>query len=250
MKLLHYTKNSAIALCLVLLLNACAGDDSLEEPIDGNNLNAANVENSENAANAENGDDNEFNNENNNFNENLSNNNLNMGNNGNDLLNDENFGDGSNIPQQANEFVNNAPGENFLGSDNALAPEMDAPADLAAQQNSTEDLGIQPDGDIVGGNQDLGANTNMSSPNANMGATDTSLAPNKSTGGIVHYVLRNDTSAYDQPNGSVVRNFEQGDHPVVSADGEWMRTSDGMFVPTSSVTTRPVPRAKSIKLWR
>ncbi|MBC7532938.1 MAG: hypothetical protein H7318_15295 [Oligoflexus sp.] len=244
MKLLHYTKISAKALCLAVLLTACAGGEAPEEAVNG-----------ENANNAENGNEAGLNENSANSNENLNGNNAsnneNLGNNGNDLLNNENLGANEGAPQQANEFVNNATGENFIGGINPSVPANGEPGDLAATQNSTEDLGIKSADGIVVGNQDTGAN--VAQPNANMGAIDTSLAPGKvapaTSGGRVRYVLKSGTNAYDQPNGKVVKNFEQGDHTVVSADGEWVRTSDGTFVSSSAITTRPVPRAKSVKSW-
>ncbi|RYZ59493.1 MAG: hypothetical protein EOP07_03775 [Proteobacteria bacterium] len=254
MKLLRYSKNSMKVLCLALLLNACAGGEEGEEAVDGNEMN--NAADAEENGNGENGNETGFNEESNNSNENLSNNNANMnnenlGNNGNNLLNNENLGAEANAAPAANEFVNNAAGENFLANDGAANAAAEAPADLSVTQNSTEDLGIPAAGDTMVGNQDAGAQTNVAPPNANMGATDTSLAaPAATSGGTVRYITRSGTSAYDRPQGQVVKNYEQGDHPVVTADGEWVRTSDGMFVPSSSVTTRPVPRAKSAKSWR
>jgi hypothetical protein len=256
MKLLSYSKNSFKVLCLALLLNACAGGagGEGEEAVEGNEMN--NAADAEENINAENGNETGLNEEDNGSNENLSNNNANMnnenlGNNGNNLLNNENLGAETNAAPAANEFVNNAAGENFLANDGAANAATEAPADLSVTQNSTEDLGIPAAGDTMVGNQDAGAQTNVAPPDANMGATDTSLAaPAVTSGGQVRYILRSGTSAYDRPQGTVVKNYEQGDHPVVTADGEWVRTSDGMFVPSSSVTTRPVPRAKSAKSWR
>ncbi len=90
-----------------------------------------------------------------------------------------------------------------------------------------------------------------------MGATDTSIGVSASsapvapmTGGRVHYVLNSGTSAYDKPSGQVVKTYEKGDHPLVSADGEWVQTSDGVYLPNTSLTTKPVSRAKSPKAWR
>ncbi|MBC7661437.1 MAG: hypothetical protein H7249_17210 [Chitinophagaceae bacterium] len=242
MNLLHYTKNSVKLVVLAMMLNACAGVDANEDPSgDGDN----------NAANA-----NEVG-----FNENSANNRENAnnaadGDNGNNLLDNENLGGVKN--GKSNEFVNNAVGENFLGSGGASAGIKGLPAqnNLSLEENSSKDLGIKQDGAIVSGNQDAGANPNIAPPNSNMGAIDASLAPRagastaRSSGGSVHYIVRNGTSAYDKPNGSVVKNYEQGDHPLVSLEGEFVRTSDGTYVTSSAVTSKPVPRAKSRKSWR
>jgi len=257
MKLLHYTKIAATAFCLALLMTACAGGASPEEAVNGENAN--NAENGNEVGfneNANNLNDNNMGNDNMGNDNNMGNNNMgndnNMGNNDNNLLNNENLGGNAGAAEPANEFLNNAAGENFLGSNNPSTPATDGSEDLGATQNSTEDLGIQSSNGIVGGNQDTGVT--VAPPNANMGATDTSLAPNQvarpASGGTVRYVLKGGAKAYNQPHGKIVRNFEQGDHPLVSADGEWVRTSDGTFVSSSDVTTRPIPRAKSPKPWR
>lgn len=265
MKLISTTTTSMKILFLALALNACAGDDaSMEDPIEENGEeNAANVESNENGweengnvENAENlGNGNEANLENeggNNFG-NEGGNNF-----GNNLMNNSGNGTmGAEAP--ANEFVNNAAGENFLDAA-AEAPAADPTADAALAENSSDDLGIAPSDDTLGGNQ------NAVQPNTNVGATDASLgvpddsapgnavpaavAPAPMTGGRVHYVMKGGASAYDRPSGQVVKSLEQGDHPLVTAEGEWARTSDGAYIQNSSLTSRPVSRAKSPKAWR
>ncbi len=249
MKLLRTTKRSLPIVCLALVLNACAGgNDFPEDAVDGNNANnAANADDTGlNNDNSNDNSDNENGNNGNNANGN------NLGNeNGNNLLNNENGGGNDEIMGSGNEFLNNAAGNDFLKNEE---PAAGTAANAGLDQNSTEDLGLPPGGAIVGENEDLSAN--IAPPNANMGATDTSIAPpsrgssKPNRNGKVHYVLQNGSSAYDKANGTVVKTYEQGDHPVVTAEGEWVRTSEGMYVPSATLTSRPIPRAKSVKSWR
>jgi hypothetical protein len=261
MKWMHQAKTCTKVVFLMLALNACAGgEEGVEDPVEANG--------EENAANFEGNEDNEAANAENGANENLGDetvaeneNGLNNSNNGSNLMN-ENTG-GNATGGEGNEFVNNAAGENFLnaGGGNALAeePATNPAADAALAENSSQDLGIAPSDDIVSGNQNAPAPVAEGGvpPDASVGATDASLgaAPAAPTapppsGGRVHYVLRSGTSAYDKPSGQVVRTYEKGDHPLVSADGEWVQTSDGVYLPNASLTTKPVSRAKSPKAWR
>lgn len=266
MKLLKTTQSTLAILCLALSLNACAGgEEGVDDEFEANGEeNAANVEGEE-GFNEENGGNENFgNNENAGENENFGNegNEENLGNEGNvaegnNLMNNDMSVTGNEAP--ANEFVNNAAGENFLnagaGEVAAEDPMANPTADAALAENSSEDLGIAPSDDIVEVNQ----NTAMQA-DPNMGATDASLAvPEESaaptqvapmSGGRVHYVMASGTSGYDRPSGQVVKTYEQGDHPLVSADGEWVRTSDGAYIQGSALTTKPVSRAKSPKAWR
>ncbi|MES2746320.1 MAG: hypothetical protein V4655_12890 [Bdellovibrionota bacterium] len=255
MKLVHQAKTCTKVLFLMLALNACAGgEEAVEDPVQENGEeNAANVEGEE----GENVGNENFGNENLGENENG----LNGENTGNNLNNENTAGAESDAP--ANEFVNNAAGDNFLndGASNlaAEAPATDPTADAALAENSSEDLGIAPSDAIVAGNQNaaVAAPEGNLPPDTSMGATDTSIGVSASsapvapmTGGRVHYVLNSGTSAYDKPSGQVVKTYEKGDHPLVSADGEWVQTSDGVYLPNTSLTTKPVSRAKSPKAWR
>ncbi len=257
MKLVQKAQYSLQALMLALTLNACAGDASLDEPIEGNEENAANPADEEG---------NDMGNENVNNggnNENLGNENF-----GNENTGNNNAANTGEMNEPANEFVNNAAGENFLnaGGGNVAAeePASNPTADAALAENSSEDLGIQPSDAIVGGNQNAAPEANAVPQDPSVGATDNSLAvPADSApvptapapvapvaGGRVHYVVKGGASAYDKPSGQVVKTFEQGDHPLVTADGEWAQTADGMYIQRSSITTKPVSRAKSPKSWR
>lgn len=258
MKLLRVTSHSVKVLCLALALNACAGsEEDAEEFVEENG--------EENAANVEDGnemseEDNEYAENNGNENMNAENGN-NMGN-GNNFMNEEVENASVNADVSANEFVNNAAGDNFLnmGNSNFAAenPVADPTADAGFAENSTDDLGVEPSDATLTGNVTNTATGNEvpmnAAPNSNVGATDASLAvPEASpapTGGRVHYVTKGGATAHDSPSGQVVRNLEQGDHPLVTAEGEWSRTSDGAYIQNSSLTTKPVSRAKSPKAWR
>ena len=69
-----------------------------------------------------------------------------------------------------------------------------------------------------------------------------------SGGGMVKYV-RNASSLYDKPNGSTVNRLEKGDHPLVFGEGEWIRTSDGYYVPERDLTPNPVGRNRLRSIW-
>ena len=233
MNLIRYTLSSLQIFSLTLLLNACATDG----PSDSDE-NAANAENSNN-------ENLEGDNTNGNLNNNNANNNgNNLGNNGNNL--------GNNSDSKANEFLNNATGEDFLsGNATAANPESPASDTLGAEQNSTQDLGIAGGGDIVGGNQNEPVIA-PAAPDVNQGATDSAIASPRAAamrGGLVQYVMKNGADVYDKPSGKVVKILEQGDHPLVTAEGEWLRTSDGSYLANSSVTPRPISREKSAKAW-
>lgn len=68
--------------------------------------------------------------------------------------------------------------------------------------------------------------------------------------GVVRYVTPGGSKLYNRPNGEILRNLEQGDHPLVNEEGEWSRTSDGYYVPSASLTAAPIPRFKQPKSWR
>ena len=254
------------ATILALHLTACVGGvDPNEDALtpDGN-VNAANTDSE--------GGDEEFAESNENLsNENVDSLNENFNNNfGNNFGNNENLGNGSNNltngnlgaanAGSGNEFVNNAAPEDFLANngDSAIVGAEgtgEMPADLGAEQNSTQDFGFAGNSATVETNQTVTNNAQLT-PDSNQGAIDTSLvetpAPSVATprGGTVRYISTSGTSAHESPGGQVVRTYEQGDHPLVTAEGEWLRTSDGYYLPSTSTTTRPVSRAKSPKSWR
>ncbi len=77
-----------------------------------------------------------------------------------------------------------------------------------------------------------------------------SAPSNSSAPGVVRYVMVGGSKLHDQPQGDVVKELEQGDHPLVNTEGEWSRTSDGYYVPTQTLTAEPIGRSKMPKEWR
>jgi hypothetical protein len=244
------------SLLIALLLTGCFGGgiDPTEDPVQpGEENEAANI-------NAE-----EFP-ENNAMNEN-------MGNNfGNEEMGNMNQG----MNNMDGEGVNNALEDDFLnGNNDNFMDTGNNQGNLFGNnnlgQNGNNGLGNNNfglnDGDgalINGASDDI-----LESPNVNMGATDNGLdsdpdsvlapvaenptAPGgrgAARGGVVRYVLPGGSKLYDNPNGTALRNLEQGDHPLVNEEGEWSRTSDGYYVPTASLTAAPIGRLKQPKEWR
>lgn len=68
------------------------------------------------------------------------------------------------------------------------------------------------------------------------------------TGGMVKYVL-DSTSLYDQPQGSSVRSLEKGDHPLIVQEGDWDKTSDGLYISNQELTRKPVARIRARSAW-
>lgn len=128
-------------------------------------------------------------------------------------------------------------------------------------QGNNNNLGLNPDEGALVNN----ANADIEpAPNVNQGATDTAisngteevLSPVSRNGatvsgnGQVRYVMGSGTKMYESPQGQVVKSLEQGDHPLVSEEGEWARTSDGFYVPSSSLSAKPIGRLKIPQDWR
>jgi hypothetical protein len=253
------------SLLISLLLTGCFGGgiDPTEDPVQpGEENEAANAEEfAENAG----------------MNENMMENEGNFGN--------ENMGNNPNFNQGMNnmegEGMNNALEDDFLNGNNN-ANFMDTgnnQGNLFGNNNLGQNgnngfgnnnfglnNGDQGDGALINGaSEDI-----LESPNVNMGATDNGLlesdpdsvlapvAENPTApggrgarrGGVVRYVTPGGSKLYDNPNGTVLRNLEQGDHPLVNEEGEWSRTSDGYYVPTASLTAAPIGRLKQPKDWR
>jgi hypothetical protein len=67
--------------------------------------------------------------------------------------------------------------------------------------------------------------------------------------GRVKYVMAGGSTMHDQPEGSIIKDLEQGDHPLVFNEGEWARTSDGFYVPSMTLSQDPIPRRKTKAIW-
>lgn len=70
-------------------------------------------------------------------------------------------------------------------------------------------------------------------------------------GGVVRYVMSGGATLYTSPDGSAPSgSLEQGDHPLIFAEGEWARTSDGHYLPMTSLTNLPVGRNEAPAIWQ
>lgn len=67
--------------------------------------------------------------------------------------------------------------------------------------------------------------------------------------GKVKYVTRNVTR-HAAPNGPVVGEFEQGEHPLIYQNGNWVELHDGSFVKGNGLSEKPVGYNKGKKSWR
>jgi hypothetical protein len=266
-----------MSLGCVLFLTACSGVgiDPTEDPVQpSNSAENAGAENSSNNANFANEEANAGANENlgNNvgFNEQGGNQGENFadeagGDQGQGMNNaaDENFLNGN---SQGNMFANEQGGNNNLLNNNKNGGNKNAGNNNLGLGNTNENLGpLEESGDdalVNGAETDLLA---PQAPNIEQGAIDvpvpedTILAPVAETptdsvapkaGGVVRYVLPGGSKLHDRPSGQTMKNLEQGDHPLVSEEGEWARTSDGYYVPTATLTAQPIGRLKVPREWR
>ena len=67
--------------------------------------------------------------------------------------------------------------------------------------------------------------------------------------GKVKYVTRNVTR-HAAPNGPVVGEFEQGDHPLIFQNGNWVELHDGSFVRGNGLSEKAVGYGKGRKGWQ
>lgn len=69
--------------------------------------------------------------------------------------------------------------------------------------------------------------------------------------GIVKYVMPGGTEVYANKNQQeVVNTLVQGDHPLVWEEGEWSRTSDGQYIPISTLSSEPIGRERTPAIWQ
>jgi hypothetical protein len=67
--------------------------------------------------------------------------------------------------------------------------------------------------------------------------------------GKVKYVTRQVTR-HASPNGPVVGEFEQGEHPLIFQNGNWVELNDGSFVKGNGLSDKGVGYAKGKQTWR
>ena len=70
-------------------------------------------------------------------------------------------------------------------------------------------------------------------------------------GGRVKYIMSGGATLFSSMEGGEPAGMlEQGDHPVVFEEGEWARTSDGLYLPVSSLSTEPIGRMEPEAMWQ
>ena len=69
-------------------------------------------------------------------------------------------------------------------------------------------------------------------------------------GGKVLYVRPSGSQLYQQPGSNSMKSLEQGDHPLVYAESEYAKTSDGYYVPLRDLSEQPIGRRKTSAIWR
>lgn len=67
--------------------------------------------------------------------------------------------------------------------------------------------------------------------------------------GRVKYVTRQVTR-HSAPNGPVIGEFEQGEHPLIYQNGNWVELHDGSFVKGNGLSDQAVGYGKGKKPWR
>ena len=141
--------------------------------------------------------------------------------------------------QQGNEFADN----NFLQPNQGEQQNNDLTEDQQLNQENTD-------------NNEPIQQQIFQSQNVNQPMVDTEINQNVTTnlitGGVVRYILPGGASVYQNASSSSKREglMEQGDHPLVLDNGEWSRTSDGYYIPSSKLTQKGIGRAKIPSLWR
>jgi hypothetical protein len=65
----------------------------------------------------------------------------------------------------------------------------------------------------------------------------------------VKYILPGGSDLYQSENGAISSRLQQGDHPLVFGDGEWLRTSDGYYIPFRRLSENPIGRRKERAIW-
>ena len=68
--------------------------------------------------------------------------------------------------------------------------------------------------------------------------------------GKVLYVRQSGSQLFQQPGNNSVKSLEQGDHPLVYAESEYAKTSDGYYVPLKDLSEQPIGRRKTSAIWR
>jgi hypothetical protein len=67
--------------------------------------------------------------------------------------------------------------------------------------------------------------------------------------GRVKYVTRT-LSRHSAPNGPILGEFEQGEHPLIFQNGNWVELHDGSFVRGNGLSEKPVGYRQSRKFWQ
>jgi len=67
--------------------------------------------------------------------------------------------------------------------------------------------------------------------------------------GRVKYVTRT-LSRHSAPNGPILGEFEQGEHPLIFQNGNWVELHDGSFEKGNGLSEKPVGYRQSRKFWQ
>jgi hypothetical protein len=226
-----------LPLYLAIITKICSGcasssgQDDFEDEF-GNNVN--NAQFNENFAEFENnqGSDGNFNNfeDNGQFDEEFANDGefVNSANNpfANEFKNDE-FGFDNNENGNlfgSGEFVNNADQNQTKGKSNGSVSVADK------NENTDEDILI----------------TEEPEPEPVFVPLTAKVDPNA----ITQYVLPGGSSLHTEPDGASTRSLDQGDHPLIFGDGDWVSTSDGYYIPSQTLSKTPIGRRKQKQSWQ
>ncbi|MFW7381703.1 MAG: hypothetical protein ACOH5I_23040 [Oligoflexus sp.] len=198
----------------------------------------------------------------------------------NNFGNFDDFGNGETVNSATqNEFdnfgFNNQGGNNFFANQNFENNSFGQGGNNNFFADGGNDFGFQSDNPLQFNNNpenfamfDDGEGVNNALPTdnefsmfANQTALDTNINPVVDNAvsqpmqvmtdgsGLVKYVMANGSTLHSQPDSSVIKNLEQGDHPLVFDEGEWSRTSDGFYIPSMTLTRDPIPRRKLKANW-
>ena len=167
----------------------------------------------------------------------------------------------NNVPiNNPNALITNAPPMN-LPLNNTAAPLNQGATNLA--QSGLETAEPSPANGVTPSNEATAAESAVAStppaPAATSEVTDLNARAAASTftnpqmnwpgKGKVKYVTRQLTR-HSSPNGPVVGEFEQGEHPLVYQNGNWAELNDGSFVKGNGLTEKGVGYKKSKPTWR
>ncbi|MBF0441426.1 MAG: hypothetical protein HQK54_05940 [Oligoflexales bacterium] len=161
----------------------------------------------------------------------------------------------ANVPEQMKTdegtSLNTSEPESFVQgvTENSSSGQQDKSKNAGNQTSQAAISSPATDNSVSGTANQAAAKPDKSSEST-AGDAKTSGAASQ-TGGMVKYVINSGTPYYKEKSPSNSSgSYEQGDHPLIWEEGEWARTSDGLYLQKSTLSSGPVGRSKQPVQWR